>query len=122
MFFLKRLNNILLTKHKKSIVILILLIFIGSLVELLGFGILSEILSEEPFIMFEESYGFRCENSFTTVRSYGWEAKSERSDMGLPHVVRPPQQANAMRYQVAGKKIFSGLTRVSNLSMILIPS
>ena len=75
-------------------------------------GILSEILSEEPFIMFEDSYGFRCENSFTTVRSYGWEAKSERSDMGLPHVVRPPQQANAMRYQVAGKKIFSGLTRV----------
>jgi len=26
--------------------------------------------------------------------------------------VRPPQQANAMRYQVAGGKIFSGLTRV----------
>jgi ectoine hydroxylase-related dioxygenase (phytanoyl-CoA dioxygenase family) len=27
-------------------------------------------------------------------------------------VVRPPQQANAMRYQVAGNKIFAGLTRV----------
>ena len=75
-------------------------------------GILSEILSEEPFIMFEDSYGFRCENSFTTVRSKGWETKKKRADMGLPHVVRPPQQANAMRYQVAGKKIFSGLTRV----------
>jgi hypothetical protein len=29
----------------------------------------------------------------------------------LGHVVRPPQQANAMRYQVAGGQIFSGLTR-----------
>ena len=31
----------------------------------------------------------------------------------LGHVVRPPQQANAMRYQVAGGHIFSGLTRVA---------
>ena len=73
-------------------------------------GILSEILSEDPFVG-EEYYGFRCEGSFTTVRPPGW-SKMERGDQGLPHVVRPPQQANAMRYQVAGKKIFAGLTRV----------
>ena len=46
-----------------------------------------------------------------TIRPPGWDV-SERGDNGLPHVVRPPQQANAMRYQVAGGKIFSGLTRV----------
>lgn len=73
-------------------------------------GILSEILSEAPFVR-DDCYGFRCEGSFTTVRPPGW-SKSERGDGGLPHVVRPPQQANAMRYQVAGGKIFSGLTRV----------
>ena len=73
-------------------------------------GILSEILSEDPFVK-DDCYGFRCEGSFTTVRPPGW-SKSERRDNGLPHVVRPPQQANAMRYQVAGNKIFSGLTRV----------
>jgi hypothetical protein len=73
-------------------------------------GILSEILSEDPFIK-EDRYGFRCEVSFTTVRPPGWSTM-ERRDQGMPHVVRPPQQANAMRYQVAGGKIFSGLTRV----------
>ena len=73
-------------------------------------GILNEILSEKPFVK-DDCYGFRCEGSFTTVRPPGW-SKSERGDNGLPHVVRPPQQANAMRYQVAGNKIFAGLTRV----------
>jgi hypothetical protein len=73
-------------------------------------GVLSEILSEDPFVR-EECYAFRCEGSFNTVRPPGW-SKAERSDDGMPHVVRPPQQANAMRYQVAGGKIFSGLTRV----------
>ena len=86
----------------------------GALQELLDHpaitGILNEILSEDPFVG-EEYYGFRCEGSFTTVRPPGW-SKMERSDGGLPHVVRPPQQANAMRYQVAGNKIFAGLTRV----------
>ncbi len=73
-------------------------------------GILNEILSEDPFVK-DDCYGFRCEGSFITVRPPGW-SKSERGDGGLPHVVRPPQQANAMRYQVAGSKIFAGLTRV----------
>ncbi len=73
-------------------------------------GILNEILSETPFVH-EDCYGFRCEGSFTTVREPGW-SKLSRGDNGLPHVVRPPQQANAMRYQVAGGKIFAGLTRV----------
>ena len=73
-------------------------------------GILNEILSEDPFVV-DDCYGFRCEGSFTTVREPGWNI-SERGDNGLPHVVRPPQQANAMRYQVAGGKIFGGLTRV----------
>ena len=73
-------------------------------------GILNEILSEDPFVH-DDCYGFRCEGSFTTVRPPGWGV-SERGDNGLPHVVRPPQQANAMRYQVAGGKIFAGLTRV----------
>lgn len=73
-------------------------------------GILTEILSEAAFAA-DDSYSFRCENSFTTVRPPGW-SKMERTDGGMPHVVRPPQQANPMRYQVAGGKIFSGLTRV----------
>ncbi len=73
-------------------------------------GVLNEILSEDPFVN-DDCYGFRCEGSFTTVREPGWR-KSSRGDNGLPHVVRPPQQANAMRYQVAGGKIFAGLTRV----------
>ena len=73
-------------------------------------GVLSEILSEDPFVR-DDCYGFRCEGSFTTIREPGWGV-SQRGDNGLPHVVRPPQQANAMRYQVAGGKIFAGLTRV----------
>jgi len=73
-------------------------------------GVLTEILSEDPFLK-DDCYSFRCEGFFTTVRPPGW-SKSERGDNGMPHVVRPPQQANAMRYQVAGNKIFSGLTRV----------
>jgi len=73
-------------------------------------GILSEILSEGSYIR-DDCYGFRCENSFTTVRPPGWSTE-KRGGTGLPHVVRPPQQANAMRYQAAGGKIFSGLTRV----------
>ena len=73
-------------------------------------GILSELLGEEPFLT-DDGYNFRCESSFITVREPGW-SKMERGDTGMPHVVRPPQQANAMRYQVAGSKIFAGLTRV----------
>lgn len=72
--------------------------------------ILTELLAEPSFVN-DNSYPFRCEGSFTTVRDPGWPV-SERGDNGLPHVVRPPQQANAMRYQVANGKIFSGLTRV----------
>ena len=88
--------------------------FQGSLQALLDHpaivGVLSEILSEEPFLS-DDYYAFRCENSFITIRPPGW-SKQERRDGGLPHVVRPPQQANAMRYQAAGGKIFAGLTRV----------
>ena len=73
-------------------------------------GILSEIVADERFI-FDDCYGFRCENSFTTVREPGW-SRSYGKGTTVPHVVRPPQQANAMRYQVAGGKIFAGLTRV----------
>ena len=72
--------------------------------------ILADLLAE-PTLVKEDGYPFRCEGSFTTIRDPGWPV-SERGDNGLPHVVRPPQQANAMRYQVAGGKIFSGLTRV----------
>lgn len=73
-------------------------------------GILSELLCEPPFIK-DDRYGFRVESSMITTRPPGWDT-SERTDNGLPHVVRPPQQANAMRYQFAGGRIFSGLTRV----------
>ena len=72
-------------------------------------GVLSEILTEPPFVG-DDYYGFRCEGSFITVRETGWEMT--RQGTGTPHVVRPPQQANAMRYQVQGGKIFAGLTRV----------
>ena len=72
--------------------------------------ILTDLLAEPSFVG-DDAYAFRCEGSFTTIRPPGWDV-SERGDNGLPHVVRPPQQANAMRYQVAGNKIFSGLTRV----------
>lgn len=97
-------------------------------------GILTELLSEPPFHgsgTFDDTRGddrradylpFRLENSFIQYRETE-EALTQpgaRSDpetgehngTRLGHVVRPPQQANAMRYQVAGGRIFSGLTRV----------
>ncbi len=97
-------------------------------------GILTELLSEPPFHgsgTFDDTRGddgradylpFRLENSFIQYRETE-EAVTQpgaRSDpetgehngTRLGHVVRPPQQANAMRYQVAGGRIFSGLTRV----------
>ena len=58
-------------------------------------GVLSEILSEEPFDL-DECYGFRCENSFVTVRPPMWENLQPTS---VSHVARPPQQANGIRYQ-----------------------
>ena len=73
-------------------------------------GILSEILSER-YYWTDGCYSFRCENSFTTVRHVGWKT-TLRGESGRGHVVRPPQEANAMRYQVAGSQIFAGLTRV----------
>ena len=73
-------------------------------------GVLSEILSEQPFDR-EECYGFRCEDSHVIMRPPGWH-KTNRGDNGVPHVVRPPQLANAMRYQVAGKRIFWELEEV----------
>ena len=69
-------------------------------------GILTEILSEWPDA--EESYRFRCENSFVTIRKAGWQP----GDTQRPHVVRPPHQATAVRYQCEGGRIFSALTRV----------
>ena len=57
---------------------------------------LHDILSDDPYRS-DDAYGFRCENSFITVRPPGWST-AERSDNGMPHVVRPPQRANAMRY------------------------
>ena len=33
-------------------------------------GVLSDILSEDPFVQ-DDCYGFRCESSFTTVREPG---------------------------------------------------
>jgi hypothetical protein len=68
--------------------------------------ILNEILSDaEPA---DDYYNFRCENSFTTIRQYGWKpGPTER-----PHTVRPPHQATEVRYQCEGGRIYSGLTRV----------
>lgn len=68
--------------------------------------VLNDILSEqEPA---EDFYNFRCENSFVTLRKAGWKAQGTNT----PHVVRPPQQAGAMRYQAEGGRIYSALTRV----------
>lgn len=68
----------------------------GALQELLDHpavaGILTELLAEEPFLG-DDYHSFRCEGSFVTVRHAGW--KSDGEGTGLPHVVRPPQQANA---------------------------
>jgi hypothetical protein len=72
-----------------------------AVVEVLSF-ILSE--SNPP----EDYYPFRCENSFVTIRKAGWKA----GDTNIPHVVRPPQHAGAMRYQAEGGRIHSALTRV----------
>ena len=65
-------------------------------------GVLSEILLEQPFDR-EECYGFRCEDSHVIMRPPGWR-KTSRGDKGMPHVVRPAQMANAMRYQVGGQQ------------------
>jgi len=80
-------------------------------------GILTEILSEPPYLS-DDYYSFRCENSFISIRhrvgaiSNEQDSENHIPSNNLPHVVRPPQQANAMRYQVKGNKIYSGLTRV----------
>ena len=75
--------------------------------------ILTEILAHWPYPV-DDSYGFRCEHSHISVRPPGWQDEADDDFRGtnVPHVVAVPQQANAMRYQVAGDKIFSGLTRV----------
>ena len=86
-------------------------------------GILTEILSEPPFgpnSEKEDTYlPFRLENSniqYRPTEADGPAPPGARSDQNkgtrLAHVVRPPQQANAMRYQVSGGRIYSGLTRV----------
>jgi hypothetical protein len=69
-------------------------------------GILNEILSDAKPV--DDYYNFRCENSFPTIRSYGW-----KTDLtSTPHVVRPPQKAGPMSYECRGGRIWSGLTRV----------
>ena len=72
---------------------------------------LTEILAISPYPL-DDAYGFRCEHSHISVRPPGWQDDADFRGTSVPHVVEPPQQANAMRYQVAGDKIFSGLTRV----------
>ncbi len=88
--------------------------YLGAVQELIDHpaitGILAELLAE-PHYHREDSYPFRCEGSFVTVRHAGWK-KEDLGGTEMPHVVRPPQHANPMRYQVAGNRIFSGLTRV----------
>ena len=73
--------------------------------------ILTEILALSPDPA-KDSYGFRCEHSHVSVRPPGWQDDADFRGTNVPHVVAAPQQANAMRYQVAGGKIYSGLTRV----------
>jgi hypothetical protein len=84
--------------------------FTGPAQELLDHPVVADVLHEilsdtEPA---EEYYSFRCENSFTTIRRPDWKSGATE----IPHVVWPPQRANAVRYQCRGGKIFSGLTRV----------
>lgn len=84
--------------------------FTGPAQELLDHPVVVDVLNEilsgsEPA---EENYNFRCENSFVTIRPNGWKAGIN----DIPHVVLPPQTANAMRYQCQGGKIYSSLTRV----------
>jgi hypothetical protein len=68
--------------------------------------ILNEILSErEPA---DDTYNFRCESSFVTIRNAGWTPGTTQ----VPHVVRPPQGAGPMNYQCNGGRIYSALTRV----------
>ncbi len=95
--------------------------YVGSLQKLLDHpavvDILTEILAEPPYLS-DDYYSFRCENSFISIRHRAGTISKEQDSENhiprndLPHVVRPPQQANAMRYQVKGNKIYSGLTRV----------
>ena len=47
-------------------------------------GILTEILSEDPFVN-DEAYSFRCENSFTTIRPAGWK-RQDVNGTGMPQV------------------------------------
>src|SRR5579871_3083339 len=68
--------------------------------------VLNEILSESP--PREDTYNFRCENSFVTIRQNGWKPGST----DVPHVVRPPQGAGPMNYQCNGGRIYAALTRV----------
>jgi hypothetical protein len=83
-------------------------------------GVMTELLAPDgpgpnrmgPSLAYAEGdrHPFRCEHSLTTVRAPGWDVGEPNSGFNAPHVVRPPQQANAMRYQVDGGRIFGGLT------------
>ncbi len=55
-----------------------------------------------------EFYDFRCEDSFFSVRSAGFQPGETK----VPHVVRPPQRGGPVNYQCRNGRIFSGLTRV----------
>ena len=57
-------------------------------------GILNEILADERFI-FDDCYGFRCENSVTTVRKPGWHTSSDRGT-AVP-ACRTPATTKRMR-------------------------
>ena len=62
--------------------------YAGRLQELLDHpsivGILTEILSESSFVG-DESYSFRCEGSFTTIRPPGWSKLA----LSLIHISEP---------------------------------
>lgn len=68
--------------------------------------ILNEILSERPLA--DDTYNFRCESSFVTIRKAGWQPGGTQ----VPHVVRPPQGSGPMNYRCNGGRIYSALTRV----------
>ncbi len=68
--------------------------------------ILHDVLSDRSPV--DDSWQFRCENSFPSVRSVGWAT----TETNRPHVVLHPRRGGPMTYHCRNGRIYAGLVRV----------
>ncbi len=67
--------------------------------------VLKDVLSDQG--VDPDGHAFRCESSFTSIRTVGWKGGAS-----IPHVVLPARRGGPMTYHCRNGRIYSGLTRV----------